>query len=215
MATMTPKRPTGRDALSLRSMRVTGGSGRRGPGTSASTGVGPDTTAPFRPPILIIRLGTTAISAILALGPLLDGNYETAAWAGVIVAYTVFRTLRPLRFEDNTISFLRVLFEAGLMTAAVASTGYWESPLVFSLLTAVAVAGFARGFAFAFEIAIATISRSGSPTRCAATSRATTCAWPPSGPSRSCSWHWLPDTPGGSAARPTSSTPSPSTGSAG
>jgi len=143
--------------VSIRGLRVTSGGPRR-PSTPS-----PDTTAPFRPPILIIRVGTTAISAILALGPLFDGDYETAAWAAAIVAYTVFRTLRPLRFEDDSISFVRVLLEAGLMTAAVASTGYWGSPLVFSLLTAVAVAGFARGFVFAFEIAIATILAVGIP----------------------------------------------------
>ena len=35
----------------------------------------------------------------------------------------------------------------------VVATGYWDSPLAFSLLTAVAVAGFARGFGFGLRIA--------------------------------------------------------------
>jgi signal transduction histidine kinase len=38
----------------------------------------------------------------------------------------------------------------------VVTTGYWESPFVFSLATAVIVAGFARGFGFALRIGIAT-----------------------------------------------------------
>lgn len=42
-----------------------------------------------------------------------------------------------------------------LHVLAVVSTGYWESPFVFSLLPAIVVAGFARGFAFALRIAVA------------------------------------------------------------
>ncbi|MGH9186870.1 MAG: histidine kinase [Acidimicrobiales bacterium] len=41
------------------------------------------------------------------------------------------------------------------MVAAVISTGFWESPFVFSLITAVTVAGFARGFGFALQISVA------------------------------------------------------------
>lgn len=44
------------------------------------------------------------------------------------------------------------MVEVGINVLAVASTGYWESPLVFSLLTAIIVAGFARGYRFALEI---------------------------------------------------------------
>ena len=46
-------------------------------------------------------------------------------------------------------SLLRVLAEVALHVLAVVTTGYWESPFVFSLLTAITVAGFARGFGFA------------------------------------------------------------------
>ena len=38
--------------------------------------------------------------------------------------------------------------------AAVCCTGGWESPFIFSLMTAVIVAGFARGFAFALRLAL-------------------------------------------------------------
>jgi signal transduction histidine kinase len=38
------------------------------------------------------------------------------------------------------------------------ATGYWASPLAFSMLTAVAVAGFARGFGFGLRIAVASIA---------------------------------------------------------
>ena len=38
--------------------------------------------------------------------------------------------------------------------AVVVSTGYWDSPYIFSLATAIMVAGFARGFAFAIRNAL-------------------------------------------------------------
>jgi signal transduction histidine kinase len=46
---------------------------------------------------------------------------------------------------------------------AVVATGYWESPFVFSLLTAIIVAGFSRGFAFSFRIAVASSLAVGVP----------------------------------------------------
>ena len=38
--------------------------------------------------------------------------------------------------------------------ACIVTTGYWDSPFILMLLTAISVAGFARGFAFALRIAI-------------------------------------------------------------
>ena len=38
--------------------------------------------------------------------------------------------------------------------ACVVATGYWDSPFIFMLLTAVTVAGFARGFGFALRIGV-------------------------------------------------------------
>jgi hypothetical protein len=49
-----------------------------------------------------------------------------------------------------------VLAELAIHVAAVGTTGYWGSPFVFSLATAVIVAGFARGFGFALRVGIAT-----------------------------------------------------------
>jgi signal transduction histidine kinase len=45
-----------------------------------------------------------------------------------------------------------------LGVTAVDSTGYWDSPFVFSLVTAVAVAGFAKGFAFSLRIGLGSIA---------------------------------------------------------
>src|SRR6185369_7330821 len=47
-----------------------------------------------------------------------------------------------------------VLAELALCVVVVCATGYWESPFVFSLMTAVIAAGFARGFTFAINSAL-------------------------------------------------------------
>ena len=72
----------------------------------------------------------------------------------LLLAYSLYRTIRPLRYRDELTSLLLVLAEVAFTVLMVVATGYWESPLAFSLLTAVAVAGFARGFGFGLRIAI-------------------------------------------------------------
>ncbi|MEQ1786616.1 MAG: hypothetical protein ABL966_06155, partial [Acidimicrobiales bacterium] len=61
--------------------------------------------------------------------------------------------MRPLRYNEGLTSLLAVLAEVTVTVLAVVATGYWSSPLAFSILTAVAVAGFARGFGFGLRIA--------------------------------------------------------------
>src|SRR5690606_30716884 len=110
-----------------------------------------DRVAAFRPAILAIRWGTTAVSVALAADgyEAYEGNRAAVvAWGVVIVLYTVLRTGRPIRYTGDIRGLVSVLAEVALLVAAVSTTGYWESPYVFSLLTAIIVAGFARGFAF-------------------------------------------------------------------
>ncbi len=71
-------------------------------------------------------------------------EWDVVAWCAVVVAYNVFRIVRPVRFVDDITSIVRVLLEVGFHVVAVVATGYWESPFVFALITAVMVAGFAR-----------------------------------------------------------------------
>src|SRR5690606_15053811 len=78
-------------------------------------------------------------------------------WTAVVVGYAIFRAFRPIRYESDLQSLLRVLAEVALHVAAVAMTGYWQSPLIFTLLTAVTIAGLARGFGFSIRIAVVTI----------------------------------------------------------
>jgi signal transduction histidine kinase len=77
-----------------------------------------------------------------------------AAACGVVIAYTGFRTLTPIRYLGDVKSLLRVLAEILLFIGVVNFTGFWESPFIFSLLTAVIVAGFARGFGFAIRVGL-------------------------------------------------------------
>ena len=71
-----------------------------------------------------------------------------------VVTYNVVRVFRPVRYVDDTASIVRVLGEVTFHVVAVAVTGFWDSPFVFALITAVMVAGFARGFAFALRVSI-------------------------------------------------------------
>jgi signal transduction histidine kinase len=110
--------------------------------------------ATFRPAILGIRGGTTAISVALASPAIAEGDRWIIGWCVVIVVYNVFRLVQPLRYHDDNASVARVLVEVALHILVVAVTDYWQSPFVFALITAVMVAGFARGFAFGLRISV-------------------------------------------------------------
>lgn len=74
-----------------------------------------------------------------------------------LLVYTTYRTIRPLHFGDKFRGLLRVLAEVGGTVLIVVATGYWDSPLAFSVVTAVVIAGFARGFGFALRVAGAAV----------------------------------------------------------
>ncbi|WP_257072515.1 hypothetical protein, partial [Campylobacter jejuni] len=96
-----------------------------------------DQVAAFRPAILGIRGGTTAISVALAAPSFATKDWWIIAWCAVVVAYNVFRIVQPLRYLDDVASIARVLVEVGLHVIVVAATGFWDSPFVFALITAV------------------------------------------------------------------------------
>jgi signal transduction histidine kinase len=130
------------------------GDRRPGPARRDDTGAARrrDQVAAFRPAIFGIRVGTTAVSVALSASTVHESSGAVVVWCAALVAYNVFRIFRPLRVYDDTSSLLRVVAEVGVHVLAVVATGYWDSPLVFSLLTAIMVAGFARGFGFAVRI---------------------------------------------------------------
>jgi len=126
-------------------------------GTAAEDGLvdSVDRVAAFSPAILVIRWGTTIASLSLSVTYSTNTDDRTVAlWCGVILAYTVARTTHPIRYTGTVRSLLAVVAEVALLVLAVCMTGFWDSPLIFSLLTAITVAGFARGFGFAVRIGL-------------------------------------------------------------
>lgn len=116
-----------------------------------------DRLKPFNAAILAIRWATTVACLALAAPRFLDQEWAIVVWTVVVLSYTAFRTITPIRYVGDTRSLLAVLAEVGLLTLAVAGTGYWSSPFVISLITAIMVAGFARGFGFALRISVVSV----------------------------------------------------------
>lgn len=81
----------------------------------------------------------------------------------VVGVFALFRTLRPVSSEAVLRQRLTLTLESGAMALACAATGYFASPLVFSTLTPVAVAGFLSGFAVSLRLAVATSVAVGLP----------------------------------------------------
>jgi len=141
----------GRRHKRLARLRVRGdGYDNRDPGLPSRL----DRVEHFASAILAIRWGMTIASLALAADGFLNYDQKIVAWCVVVVSYTVIRTISPIRYRGNIFSLLQVFAEIALHVAAVASTGFWDSPFVFSLITAIVVAGFARGFGFGLRISI-------------------------------------------------------------
>ncbi len=123
---------------------------KRDPGLPSRT----DRVESFASAILAIRWGMTVVSLALAADGFLNSDLEIVSWCAVVISYTVIRTISPIKYRGNIFSLLQVFAEIALHVGAVASTGFWDSPFVFSLITAIVVAGFARGFGFGLRISI-------------------------------------------------------------
>ena len=66
-----------------------------------------------------------------------DDSVSLRVWTALVVGYAIFRAFRPIRYTDDVGSLIKVVAEVGLHVVAVVATGGWESPLIFTLLTAV------------------------------------------------------------------------------
>ncbi len=111
-----------------------------------------DQLAPFGPAILAIRWATTMLSISLAAGAFVDRDLVVVGFVGVIVAVTAIRSLGALRDHGRTRNLVELFAELAIHLVAVTMTGLWTSPLIFSLMTTVVIAGFARGFAFGLRV---------------------------------------------------------------
>ncbi len=125
-----------------------------GPTDVAVTRSRRDEVLAFRPVILAIRGGSTAVSVGLAGPAFATKDWPVILCCALVVAYNVFRIVQPIRYFNDTASIARVLVDVTFHVLVLVATGFWESPFVFSLISAVTIAGFARGFAFALRISI-------------------------------------------------------------
>lgn len=142
-----------RDALARSSSRLTRAGGLDDePAMVAANLDDVDRVEAFAPAVLAIRWGTTVISLALAYPAFVDRDARVVVCAAAILALTAIRTIHPLKYFGDTRSLVRVLAEVAVPVLAVVATGYWSSPFVFSLITGIIVAGFARGFGFALRI---------------------------------------------------------------
>ncbi len=116
-----------------------------------------DALHPFRQAVLGLRWGVAAISLALASPQIGQGDGPVLVALAVLLAYTAFRTMRPIAETGGTKGLVTVLGELAFAVALVTTTGFGTSPLVFALLTPPALAGFSRGFGFSLRIAIVAI----------------------------------------------------------
>jgi signal transduction histidine kinase len=116
-----------------------------------------DLLASFGPLVIAIRWATIALGLAFAALDRHQGVRQLLYGAPLVI-YAAIRTVRPLRYLTHRIgSVVQVLFEVGLSLAVVVGTGFWASPYVFCLATAILAAGFARGFGFALRTASAAV----------------------------------------------------------
>jgi signal transduction histidine kinase len=100
---------------------------------------------------------------VLAAPDLVDGSGRTVVAVAFLFAYTLVRSVKPIYEAKGFARMASLVGEAALIGIAVAATGYFESPIAFSLLTAVSVAGFIAGFGTALRLAAATTLAIGIP----------------------------------------------------
>lgn len=112
-----------------------------------------DRLEPFTSAILAIRWGTTMLSVSLAASGLVAVDPVLVVAVIAIVANTVLRSMRPQRDHGDDRSTVSLFTELAFHLLAVTLTGLWESPLLFSLMSTVVIAGFARGFGFGLRAA--------------------------------------------------------------
>lgn len=115
-----------------------------------------DQLAGFNPAIVNVRLATIAVSLVLA-----GTGYAQAGWtvigaSAALILNTAYRSLVPLTYTGSPRDQVKLLAEVTLFWVAVATTGFWQSPLVIASAAVLVVAGFAGGFRLALRIGAAT-----------------------------------------------------------
>ncbi len=120
-------------------------------------GLGPDVQAQrFRQIVSGVRVVTCLVALGLVVSSVVDHSAGLFFWTFVVICYNALRLVRPIQFEELTANVAQVIVEVAVHAIASGLTGAWSSPFVFPLLTAIIVAGFARGIWPALRLGIAT-----------------------------------------------------------
>ncbi len=91
---------------------------------------------------------------MLSAPDIAEGFARVTVAVVVLVAYTLIRTIWPIVADPRPLRrSLSIVSEAAGVGILVAATGYYESPIAFSLIPAVCVAGFISGFGVALRLA--------------------------------------------------------------
>ena len=106
------------------------------------------------PPLAPFRWVAIGVGLVVAYPDLRTSSYRLILGAFVLIAYTAYRTWRPIPYTDDRSTAPPMLFEFALATAVVMLTGAWSSPYTFSLLPAAMLAGFSRGSVFAARLTL-------------------------------------------------------------
>jgi signal transduction histidine kinase len=95
---------------------------------------------------LLSALRWVALSLALALGLIEHLGPRAALAGGILVAYTLWRTVAPIgRHESRWQTTVALLLEVAVGVAVVESTGFSRSPFLITLGVATVIAGFAGG----------------------------------------------------------------------
>ena len=113
-----------------------------------------DRVSVFDPAVRALRLGTVGVSLVLGADALARTDRWAIAWCAAVILYAAYRSRRPLRIRSTFAGGIAVALEVGVHTLAVIATGQWASPLVFSLVTAVTIAGLSSGITLAVQVTI-------------------------------------------------------------
>ena len=111
-----------------------------------------DHLASFAAPIVNVRWATTAVSAVLAAPELLAPHWLGVSALLAVVAYSLYRSLVPLRYDGSPLNQALLLAEVAFFWILVAVTGFWQSPVIIAMSAVLVVCGFAGGFRMALRI---------------------------------------------------------------
>ncbi|MEZ5229555.1 MAG: GAF domain-containing protein [Acidimicrobiales bacterium] len=115
-----------------------------------------DRLEPFGPAVLAIRWATVALSVSLAAPAFVEADRFVIVGVIAVIAVAAVRSVTPQRDTGDSRATAEIVAELAVHAVVVTLTGLWQSPLLFSLMSTVVIAGFARGFAFGLRIAATT-----------------------------------------------------------